>query len=266
MPKISTRVVLVTGAAVVAVVAMAASADTLAAVGGAVGWGERMRWSLPVTVDVLALVAGLVWLSAGVSDAARSLGRWLTLVTVVGSVVLNAVGHLVSTGHITVGPWLTVAVSAVPPLAAALAVHLAAVTAQGHTAPETDTEPVSPMGDTDTVGTVPVETDTVTDTTVPFQPETDTVADTVDTDPVPDYAHTMAADTADDTDDTTGVPSAGGRLSDAELDMVVVVLVGETDPPRSYNEFEERFRELGYVASAARLRAAWKRTTVPAAS
>lgn len=252
---------LVAGAGLVAAVAMAASADTLAAIGTAVGWGEVMRWSLPVSVDVLALVAGLCWLAGGVPEAARRLGHRLTIVSVVGSVVLNAVSHLVETGHVTVGPGLVIAVSAVPPLAAALAVHLAATTAQGEEAPETDTPAVSPTAVTDTATPEHAETDTPA---VPF----DTEGDTVDTPAVPECAAPVDAvmpgdyaDMADGTNDTGIVPEPGGRLSDAELDAVVVVLVGETDPPRSYNALEGRFRECGYSASAARLRGAWKRAT-----
>jgi hypothetical protein len=277
MPKINTRVALVSGATVVASVAMAASASTLAALGGAVGWGERLRWSLPVAVDVLALVAGLVWLAGGVPQAARKLGQLLTLVTVLGSVILNAIGHLVSTGHVTVGPELVIAVSAVPPLAAALAVHLAAATAQGGTCPDPDTA-MSDRAETDTV------TD-ITDTPVSPAVSTDQQTDTIDTpavsDRVAEPAPTWESETRKAVDwvfngegpmptrtvDATNkplVPEAGGRLTDAELDMVVVVLVGETDPPRSYNELEARFRELGYVAAASRLRAAWKRATEPA--
>ncbi|WP_189879271.1 DUF2637 domain-containing protein [Streptomyces bluensis] len=117
------RILIVAGAALVTVVAMAASADTLAALGRAVGWGTVLAWSLPVSVDALALVAGLAWIAAGVG---RKLGQVLTLTTVAVSVILNAVGHLVSTGHLKTSPYLVIAVSAVPPLAAALAVHLGA--------------------------------------------------------------------------------------------------------------------------------------------
>lgn len=176
MRKISTRAVLVTGAAIVATVAMAASADTLATLGGAVGWGREMKWSLPVSVDVLALVSGLVWLTAGLPEAARSLGRWLTLVTVGGSMVLNAIGHLVSTNHIVVGPPLVIAVSAVPPLAAALAVHLAAMTAQGGRGPKNDTAPVSVPAPADTI---PAPADTPR---VPVRVGADTGTDTADAD------------------------------------------------------------------------------------
>ncbi|MFJ2477753.1 DUF2637 domain-containing protein [Streptomyces sp. NPDC087659] len=302
MKKFSTRGVLVTGAAIVATVAMAASADTLATLGGAVGWGEEMKWSLPVSVDVLALVSGLVWLTAGLPEAARSLGRWLTLVTVGGSMVLNAIGHLVSTNHIVVGPPLVIAVSAVPPLAAALAVHLAAMTAQGGRGPKTDTAPVSVPAATHTgIGTadtarVPVRVgadtgtgtvdagDTARPGTDTAALRTDTMAAPTDMLPVPvqtpadtaparrgyeldtfaERAVPADADvTAPDTARPLAMPETGGRLTDAELDAVVVLLIRETDPPRSYRQMEDRFRELGYSASAARLRAAWQRVTAP---
>lgn len=115
---------------------MAASADTLAALGRAVGWGYVLSWALPVSVDVLALVAGLAWIAAGTG---RSLGRVLTLLTVAVSVLLNSLGHLVSTGHLSSSPYLVIGVSAVPPLAAALAVHLGAtVTTDRSAAPADD--------------------------------------------------------------------------------------------------------------------------------
>ncbi|GGU55618.1 hypothetical protein GCM10010211_20480 [Streptomyces albospinus] len=129
------RNLIIGGAALVAAVAMAASADTLAALGRAVGWGYVLSWALPVSVDVLALVAGLAWIAAGTG---RSLGRVLTLLTVAVSVLLNALGHLVSTNHLTASPYLVIGVSAVPPLAAALAVHLGATVTTDRTAPSAD--------------------------------------------------------------------------------------------------------------------------------
>ncbi|MCZ4103813.1 hypothetical protein, partial [Streptomyces sp. H39-C1] len=151
--NVNLRTALIAGAALVAAVAMAASAATLAELGSWVGWASPLHWALPVAVDVLALVAGVAWLAVGVAPAARSLGRTLTLVTVVVSVVLNAISHLVTTDHMVVGPWLVIGVSAVPPLAAALAVHLtaaitttapAAALALGDTAPEPVVTEVSP--------------------------------------------------------------------------------------------------------------------------
>jgi hypothetical protein len=120
------RTGLIVGSSLVTSVAMAASAATLADLGSRVGWTSPLHWALPVAVDVLALVAGVAWLASGVSPAARKLGRTLTLVSVVVSVALNAISHLVATRYMSPGPWLVIAVSAVPPLAAALAVHLTA--------------------------------------------------------------------------------------------------------------------------------------------
>lgn len=137
------RTGLIIGSGLVASVAMAASAATLADLGSRVGWVSPLHWALPVAVDVLALVAGVAWLASGVSPAARKLGCVLTLVSVVVSVVLNAISHLVATRYMTPGPWLVIAVSAVPPLAAALAVHLtAAITTPDPTDPGTAAEPV----------------------------------------------------------------------------------------------------------------------------
>ena len=61
------RTGLIIGAALVAAVAMAASAATLAALGRKVGWPSPLHWALPVSVDVLALVAGVRWLAAGIA-------------------------------------------------------------------------------------------------------------------------------------------------------------------------------------------------------
>ncbi|MFF4821335.1 DUF2637 domain-containing protein [Kitasatospora sp. NPDC001309] len=85
--------------------------------------------------------------------------------------------------------------------------------------------------------------------------ETDTGADQFDT-------AEPATDTQTDT--AVSVPAPGARLSEVELDAVVHMIRTETEPPRSFRAMEERFRELGYVAGAARLRAAWDRVTTEA--
>ncbi|MEV6723553.1 DUF2637 domain-containing protein [Streptomyces xanthochromogenes] len=132
------RNLIIGGAALVAAVAMAASADTLAGLGRAVGWGYALSWALPFSVDVLALVAGLAWIAAGTGHSLGRLGRVLTLLTVAVSVLLNALGHLVSTGHLAASPYLVIGVSAVPPLAAALAVHLGATVTTDRTTSSAD--------------------------------------------------------------------------------------------------------------------------------
>ncbi|MEU7283692.1 MULTISPECIES: DUF2637 domain-containing protein [Actinomycetes] len=120
--NITRRHVVISGAVVVSVTAFAASADTLATLGRSVGWNEWLSWSLPVAVDVLAMVALIAWFTPGV----QKLGQWMTGASVVTSVVLNALGHLVATGHLNVGPGMVIGVSAVPVISMALAAHLAA--------------------------------------------------------------------------------------------------------------------------------------------
>ena len=120
--NITRRHVVISGAVVVAVTAFAASADTLATLGRSVGWNAWLSWSLPVAVDVLAMVALIAWFTPGV----QKLGQWMTGASVVTSVVLNALGHLVATGHLKVGPAMVIGVSAVPVISMALAAHLAA--------------------------------------------------------------------------------------------------------------------------------------------
>ncbi|GAA1500712.1 hypothetical protein GCM10009760_62610 [Kitasatospora kazusensis] len=118
---------LIVGASAVAAVAMAASSFTLAELGTAIGWkewGGWLAWSLPVSVDLLAAVAGVAWLSKGVAEQARRLARTITLIAVATSVLLNAVSHLVQSGSVKVGPWLVIAVSTVPPIVAAVGLHL----------------------------------------------------------------------------------------------------------------------------------------------
>ncbi|WP_331722223.1 hypothetical protein [Kitasatospora sp. NBC_00315] len=88
--------------------------------------------------------------------------------------------------------------------------------------------------------------------------------DAFDTDQDDADAPADTADTATDTDDETvpgSVPQPGVRLTDVELDAVVHMIRTETDPPLSYRDMETRFRDGRYIASAARLRAAWERVT-----
>ncbi|MFI9163451.1 hypothetical protein [Kitasatospora aureofaciens] len=75
---------------------------------------------------------------------------------------------------------------------------------------------------------------------------TGTATDTTDTDPEP------AQDPA---------PQPGVQLSDIELDAVVHMIRTATNPPSSFRDMEARFRQLGFVGSADRVRAAWKRVT-----
>jgi hypothetical protein len=80
-------------------------------------------------------------------------------------------------------------------------------------------------------------------------------------DTAPDLPDT-ALDTGADTD-SAPAPTPGAALTDVEMDAVVHMIVTETDPPRSYREMETRYRELGYVGGAVRLRESWRRVTQP---
>ncbi|MFJ7280953.1 hypothetical protein [Kitasatospora sp. NPDC098663] len=139
-------------------------------------------------------------------------------------------------------------------------------------------------------GRTPTPTKPTVDTAVPVDPEpvsatpaaavetaapvpapTPEIAPEAELDPVsvyepkPEAAPEPEVETPADTDDTapdTAVPpTPGAPLSDVELDVVVHMIRTEIDPPRSYRDMELRFRQLGYVAGAARLRQAWNRVT-----
>ncbi|MFD8708158.1 hypothetical protein ACFV1W_37205 [Kitasatospora sp. NPDC059648] len=72
-----------------------------------------------------------------------------------------------------------------------------------------------------------------------------------------------AADTADTEEEPAqrSAPQPGVQLSDIELDAVVHMIRTATNPPSSFRDMEARFRQLGFVGSADRVRAAWKRVT-----
>lgn len=109
-------------AGVVIATAFAASATTLAGLGKAVGWSAwdgRLAWLLPVSLDVLAVMALLAWLL----PSTKQLGKWLTIGAVATSVVLNAFGHAIEVGEADVSLALVIAVSTVPVVAMAFAVH-----------------------------------------------------------------------------------------------------------------------------------------------
>lgn len=221
--------------ALAAAFVLTASAEYSVAV--AMHFGAWVSYAFPVAVDAYVLAA---------VRTRREVPAAIT-----GMVAVNVLAHLVNADLVPVN-WVTVsALSAVAPVIVWRVHHLMDA--------RTGTGTVSPEPETDTAVSEHTETDTVA---VSFGTETDTA----DTPAVPERAAPVDvsmpgdyADTVDGTTDTDTVPEPGGRLSDAELDAVVVLLVRETDPPRSYRQLEERFRELGYSASAARLRASWSR-------
>ncbi|MFI9366982.1 hypothetical protein ACIG5E_39020, partial [Kitasatospora sp. NPDC053057] len=97
------------------------------------------------------------------------------------------------------------------------------------------------------------------------EPDTDLEVEP-EPEPTPEPEVETLADTADTVPDAPVSPEPGAPLSDVELDVVVHMIRTEIDPPRSYRDMEARFRQLGYVAGAARLRQAWNRVTAAPAA
>lgn len=118
------RFLLWLGLTVVTVAAVAASFSTLAGLAAFTGWGERLSWLLPASLDALGMTACLVWLDGSAERKSRDYARWLTWVAAGLSILGNGVGHLASTGHLSQGLLLVVLVGAVPPAALATTVHL----------------------------------------------------------------------------------------------------------------------------------------------
>lgn len=118
------RFLLWLGLTVVTVAAVAASFSTLAGLAAFTGWGERLSWLLPASLDALGMTACLVWLDSAADAKSRNYARWMTWVAAGLSILGNGIGHLASTGHLSQGLLLVVLVGAVPPAALATTVHL----------------------------------------------------------------------------------------------------------------------------------------------
>lgn len=106
-------------------ITIVASFTTLAELARFAGWGDDLKWLFPASIDVLAVVACRIWLSATFAPHARNYAKWVTLVASALSVVGNGVGHLAATGHVAAGLALVVLVGSVPPASLAAVVHLA---------------------------------------------------------------------------------------------------------------------------------------------
>lgn len=138
------RFLLWLGLTVVTVAAVAASFSTLAGLAAFTGWGHKLSWLLPASLDALGMTACLVWLDTAAAEKTRTYARWMTWGAAGLSIVGNGVGHLASTGHLAQGLLLVVLVGAVPPAALATTVHLIALVSspQPKAVPVPDAAPV----------------------------------------------------------------------------------------------------------------------------
>ncbi|MBW5252983.1 hypothetical protein JGS39_29085 [Streptomyces sp. P01-B04] len=221
-------------------------------------------WSLPVALQVLVLAAELILLSSAVT---RSNGVQATA----GAVMAIGYGAEI-TAHLHEGgrDLLTVTFVVMSALLALCWTLLALALRAGIT----DADAIALQQRTRTAPSAPApQPEFEPELTAPLspEPEFDEPEPEFVQEAVPENWYTPAhplpdtADTAVDTADTADAPAPGVQLSDVEMDAVVHMIVTETDPPRSYREMETRYRELGYVGGAGRLRESWHRVTQPTA-
>jgi hypothetical protein len=141
---------------VAAMVAVAAAAATLSFtslmdLARVCGYGPRLAWLLPISIDAYALTATRVWLRGGVGERTRRYARGNAVAAIGLSVAGNATFHcLAAAGVLSLVGWaqlLVVAVSAVPPVVLGLVGHLHALLAA-----ESPASPTAPSAATDSAG------------------------------------------------------------------------------------------------------------------
>lgn len=129
-----------------AMVAVAAAAATLSFtslmdLARVCGYGPRLAWLLPISIDAYALTATRVWLRGGVGERTRRYARRNAVAAIGLSVAGNATFHCLSAaGVLSLIGWaqlLVVGVSAVPPVVLGLVGHLHALLAAEKPAPKT---------------------------------------------------------------------------------------------------------------------------------
>lgn len=222
--------------------AVVASAYTLAALATAAGWAAWTPWLLPASLDVGGAVGGWCWLRPGAPDRARQFGRGLALTGAAGTLVGNAVGHLVSSGYLQPGPVLVVVVGAVPAAMLVALAHLAALLmapAADETVPAVD---VPVEGDAGPVR-VPVTVDPT-----PASPHADA--------PVAPRELAPAATTPAPAPAAAGQSGPARRTDDAEViaaARVVVAGLEKAGDPVTWDAVKAGLREAGHPIGAGRL-------------
>lgn len=115
------------GLTVAGAAAVVASATTLADLATSAGWTGLTPWLLPASLDVGSAVGVWSWLRPGVPEGARSFARTLAIVGSSGTLVGNAVGHLIASSFLGSSPLLVIAVGAAPAAMLVALAHLAAL-------------------------------------------------------------------------------------------------------------------------------------------
>lgn len=152
------------GMAVAGAAGVIASASTLASLATASGWVGWTPWLLPACIDITPAVGAWVWLRGGAPGPARRFGRAMTVVGAVATLAGNAGGHLVTSGHLSVGPVLIVIVGAVPAAALLALAHLAALLLEG------SNQPIAHPADTTPAPERPAPKVLVVEDTAPLEP------------------------------------------------------------------------------------------------
>jgi hypothetical protein len=104
--------------------AVFASASSLIYLATVTAWRDRTSWVLPVCLDALGILAGVVWLWHIFPAPARAYGRKVVIGVVACSVAGNALAHAIEWGWLRPNLALVMAVGSVPPIVVAVALHL----------------------------------------------------------------------------------------------------------------------------------------------
>jgi hypothetical protein len=116
------------GLLVVGLACIVASGDVLVYVAHRAGWDGWRAYMLPVLIDLPGFLGGRIWLRrARTSTDTRRYARGLTLAALSVSIVGNAIGHLVKSGHLTPGVALVILTGIVAPVVLWAVLHLDAL-------------------------------------------------------------------------------------------------------------------------------------------
>ena len=191
------RFVAVVGRPLVLIAALAMSAPGEYHLAVMAGWSTDIAWIMPLTLTAYAAVAAVMSATCPDSRSAK-IGAVAALALALSA---QMTAHLIMAGHMSAGPWLVAAVSAVPPVVAGHVMHMAGLARPAQTAP------VTAPGDS-VPEPVTVSADAPADSSADMTAEADTGADTGEDVAAP---ADIVPPTADMVKAAIDVLSAGGR-------------------------------------------------------